>query len=256
MAKLPASERFLDFSDYGRLGAVKLVNLLMPTKIGAITITWIFTIVGIISAVLIYLNLEFLAALLLPIKSLLDAADGEMARARNKPSYVGRYLDSVNDFIINALLIFIIAFVYEQSFWWAFLALILMELQGSIFNYYYLVKRYQCEGDKTSRIDESEVPIAYPWDNKTALKILHLLYLIIYRWQDKIIFLLDKEAVNSERLPRKFMSLVSILGLGFQLLIVTLFLILGIAEYIIPFFIVPYTIFGICVILIRKYFIK
>ncbi|MBI9072046.1 MAG: CDP-alcohol phosphatidyltransferase family protein [Melioribacteraceae bacterium] len=256
MAKLPKKERFLDFSDYGRSLAVKFAELLLPTGLGAISITWMFTFVGIVAALLIYLDQPVIAALLLPVKSMLDAADGEMARLRKKPSYVGRYLDSVNDFLINAILIFTLMHKCNQSYVLAFAALVLMELQGSVFNYYYLVKRYKCDGDKTSRINESSKPEPFPWDNKNALTTLHFLYKVIYRWQDKIIWFLDKKADQAENLPKWFMSLVSVLGLGFQLLVMALFLIAGYSELIIPVFIFPYTVYGILVIVIRKVFIK
>ena len=46
MSKLPQSYHFFDFSDYGRQAARYLVQLLLPTPIGAITLTWMFTFVG------------------------------------------------------------------------------------------------------------------------------------------------------------------------------------------------------------------
>ena len=42
-------------------------------------------------------------AFFLIFKSILDAADGELARVKQKPSNTGRYLDSVADIILNAL---------------------------------------------------------------------------------------------------------------------------------------------------------
>ena len=35
------------------------------------------------------------------LKSIIDAADGELARVKQTPSYAGRYLDSVFDIILN-----------------------------------------------------------------------------------------------------------------------------------------------------------
>jgi hypothetical protein len=49
------------------------------------------------------------------------------------------------------------------------------------------------------------------------------------------------------------MTGVSILGLGFQLLIISVMLVLGWAEYIIPFFIF-YSVFVFVFIGIRKYY--
>ena len=51
----------------------------------------------------------YLAGFFLILKSILDAADGELARVKNTPSYTGRYLDSVADIILNAMFFITIA---------------------------------------------------------------------------------------------------------------------------------------------------
>ena len=43
----------------------------------------------------------WLAAFFLIFKSILDAADGELARVKQRPSYTGRYLDSVADIVLD-----------------------------------------------------------------------------------------------------------------------------------------------------------
>lgn len=93
MTKLPANKKFIDVSDYARPIALKLVKILLSTKVGAYTLTFTFLTVGLLSAYLIYLNVyPVLAAFLILSKSMFDAADGEIARQRNEPSMVGRYL--------------------------------------------------------------------------------------------------------------------------------------------------------------------
>ena len=37
------------------------------------------------------------------LKSIIDAADGELARIKKTPSYTGRYLDSIFDIILNLI---------------------------------------------------------------------------------------------------------------------------------------------------------
>ena len=44
------------------------------------------------------------AALLLQLKTVLDNADGQLARAAGKESVLGRYLDSESDLLVNAAL--------------------------------------------------------------------------------------------------------------------------------------------------------
>jgi len=131
MSKLPSGKRFIDFSDYARPAATYIAKKSLNTKIGAITFTWLFTICGFIAAWLIYIN-KFLvvAAILLLLKSLFDAADGEIARLRSKPSYVGRYLDSVNDFLVNTAILYAVSVATEKSFFIFMVTLLLFELQG------------------------------------------------------------------------------------------------------------------------------
>jgi phosphatidylglycerophosphate synthase len=257
MTKLPKNKKFIDFSDYARPFALALVKLLMPTKIGAYSITFAFLIVGLIASYLIFIDKYLiLAAILILVKSMLDAADGEIARQRNEPSMVGRYLDSIFDFVVNFFLFLSIALVFNQSIWIMLVALLFFQLQGSIFNYYYLVKRYQADGDKTSRIFESEEPKPFTRDNPVLLKFLHKFYLIIYGWQDSLIHKLDRNVIYGKELPAWFLTLVSILGLGFQLLIIAIFLLLNIHQYTFVFFILPYTFLTILLILIRKVLVK
>jgi phosphatidylglycerophosphate synthase len=257
MTKLPKNKSFIDVSDYARPFALALVKLLMPTKIGAYTITVSFLIVGVLASYLIYTDQNLiLASCLILLKSMLDAADGEIARRRNEPSMVGRYLDSVFDFIINALLLYSISHVFELNIWLMLLALLLFQLQGSIFNYYYLIKRHQVNGDLTSRIFEMEEPKPYARDNVLLMKVLHKMYLLIYGWQDYLIYLLDKNAINTKELPSWYLTLVSFFGLGFQLLIIAIFVAFDIHNYTFYFFIYPYTFLALLVIFIRKIFVK
>src|SRR5262245_55657453 len=102
--KLPESARFVDLSDYARPLAGWLVAVLLPTRVLPIHITLVFTVVGLLAAVLFAsggYGRGVVAGALLLLKSALDAADGSLARARGRPSRAGRYLDSVCDFLVN-----------------------------------------------------------------------------------------------------------------------------------------------------------
>lgn len=66
------------------------------------------TLLGIYAGVLIYQNKYIESAVLIFIKTILDAADGQLARATDQVSDLGRYLDSEGDFLVNfSLFIFI-----------------------------------------------------------------------------------------------------------------------------------------------------
>ena len=65
------------------------------------------------------------------------------------------------------------------------------------------------------------------------VNVLFTLYKILYGVFDKIIFFLDRNAYKSEWFPKWFMTAVSALGLGSQLLIVGMMLVLGWKNHII-----------------------
>src|SRR5690606_30961696 len=103
MSKLPKEHKFIDLSDYGRPIARVIANSLKNTNFTPIHVTISFIISGLIAVYCILNGYYWLAAFFLILKSILDAADGELARVKQKPSYTGRYFDSVADMILNAL---------------------------------------------------------------------------------------------------------------------------------------------------------
>jgi len=247
---------FLDFSDYGRPFARFFAKMLMSAPIGSITVTWFYTIIGFYAAWLIWHGqLIWFAALLLPFKSALDALDGQIARMRNRPSYVGRYLDPVNDFFINLFLFISIGHLADLPLIVVVISLILATFQGTVAHYYEIMKRFKIRGDTTSRIDESKKPKPYPWDNPISLTIVYNLYMFIYGWQEKIMRKLDPME-SSSKLPNKFLSLMSLLGLGWQLLMICVFLLIGKPIWAIYYFIIPSTIYMVLIISFRRLFLQ
>jgi phosphatidylglycerophosphate synthase len=196
---------------------------------------------------------SFIAAgLLLILKSILDAADGELSRLKNTPSYVGRYLDSIFDIILNFMFIFSFGLITESPIWLTFLAFICVQIQGTLYNYYYVILRnISIGGDSTSKVFEQKTPIAFEGEDQKIVNVMFLIFNILYSLFDRFIQALDANAHRSKNFPNWFMSLVSIYGLGFQLLIMAVLLVLGKIEYIIPFFI-GYSLFLPLIILLRK----
>jgi phosphatidylglycerophosphate synthase len=253
MSKLAAQDKFLDLSDYGRPTAAFFVNQIKNTRLTAIHVTLLFGITGLI-AVYFILNQHFLlAGLFLILKSIIDAADGELARVKKQPSYTGRYLDSVFDIILNSLVFWAVAKVSNTNYFLAFMAFVCVQLQGTLYNYYYVILRNKLDGgDKTSKIFEYKTPKALPTDNQSVVNILFVIYTIVYGLFDKIIHLMDQNAYKSNNFPNWFMTFLSIYGLGFQLLVIAIMLEFNLIAYIIPFFIF-YSIFIFILIGIRKY---
>ena len=140
--------------------------------------------------------------------------------------------------------------------WLAFLAFFGIQLQGTLYNYYYVILRNKSVGgDTTSKVFEYKSPRALHGESQKSVDILFQIYTIVYGVFDKIIHTMDKDAYKVKTFPNWFMTLVSIYGLGFQLLIIAIMLPLGLIDYIIPFFII-YTLLIFALIGIRKAFFK
>ena len=252
MSKLAAQDKFIDLSDYGRPFGKLLANQLKNTRFTPIHVTLLFGVSGLTAIYCILEGYYFIAGLFIVLKSIIDAADGELARIKNTPSYVGRYLDSVFDIILNFLFFITICYVSKTSIWTTLLAFICIQLQGTLYNYYYVILRNKSVGgDSTSKIFEYKSPRALPGESQKSVDILFLIYTIVYGSFDKIIHTLDKEAYKVKTFPNWFMTFVSIYGLGFQLLIIAIMLPMNLIEYIVPFFIV-YTLFIFVLIGVRK----
>ncbi|MFN3754346.1 CDP-alcohol phosphatidyltransferase family protein [Flavobacterium sp.] len=256
MSKLTAQDKFLDLSDYGRSFGRFFANQLKDTRFTPIHVTLLFGLSGLIAIYCILEQHFFLAGFFILLKSVIDAADGELARLKNTPSYSGRYLDSVFDIILNFMFLMAICYVSETSIWFTILAFIGLQLQGTLYNYYYVILRNKSVGgDSTSKIFEYKTPKALPGETQKSVNILFGIYQIVYGTFDKIIHALDPEAYKVKTFPNWFMTLLSLYGLGFQLLIIAVMLPMGGIELIIPFFI-AYTLLVLALIGIRKVFIQ
>ena len=256
MSKLAPNDKFLDLSDYGRPIATIFANQLKNTRFTPIHVTLLFGISGLIAIYCILKGFYFYAGFFLILKSIIDAADGELARIKNTPSYTGRYLDSVFDIILNFAFLMTICYVSKTTFWFTILAFIGIQLQGTLYNYYYVILRNKSVGgDTTSKIFEYKTPKAFPQESQISVNVLFRLYTFFYGMFDRIIHLLDSEAYKAKTFPNWFMTMLSVYGLGFQLLIIAIMLPLHLIDYIVPFFIV-YTAFMFVLIGIRRVFLK
>jgi phosphatidylserine synthase len=256
MSKLAAQDSFLDLSDYGRPFGKMLANQLKNTRFTPIHVTLLFGMSGLLAIYCILENHYYLAGFFIILKSGIDAADGELARLKNTPSYTGRYLDSVFDIVLNFLFLSAICYVSETSFLLTLVAFFCIQLQGTLYNYYYVILRNKSVGgDKTSKIFEYKSPRALAGETQKSVDILFKIYTVVYGVFDKIIHTFDNKAYKVKTFPNWFMTIVSLYGLGFQLLIISLLLAMDYIEYIVPFFI-GYSFLIFVMIGIRKSFFK
>lgn len=255
MSKLNTKDKFLDLSDYGRGFGRFLANILKNTNFTPIHVTILFGFSGLTAVYCILTNHYYLAAFFILLKSGIDAADGELARLKKTPSYSGRYLDSIFDIFLNFFLLLAIWKVTNAPFWMMLLAFFCIQLQGTLYNYYYVILRNKLVGgDTTSKIFEYKTPKALPGESQKSVTILFKIYTIVYGGFDKIIHALDTNAYKVKTFPNWFMTILSLYGLGFQLLIIAVMLSISLIHFIVSF-LIYYSVLIILLIGIRKKYI-
>lgn len=238
MSKLPKQYQFIDLSDYGRSSGRWIANSLKNTWLTPIHVTSLFIVSGFLAIGCIVYDYYLLAAFFLILKSILDAADGELSRLKNTPSYVGRYYDSIADIILNFLFLLTFWSISELPFSYMLLAFFCIQLQGTVYNFYYVILRNSVNGDSTSRIFEDKAPIALKGEKQSTVNRFYKIYDLLYITFDKCMYIIDHKASQCQPFPKWFMTLVSFFGLGFQLLIMAVMLVFKLEMYIIPFFII------------------
>lgn len=260
--KVTADYHFLDLSDYARPIARRITRALINTPIAPIQITFAYAVIGFIAAALFasgtYLN-GAIAGVLLLVKSTLDAVDGSLARARNRPSRVGRFLDSLFDYFINAAIFLGLASSGQpltvERLMLALLALESATWQGTSFNYYYVYYRTLTGGDTTSKLHETEEQ-SYPWDDARVLRVLVQVYRVIYGWQDALLAKLDRAITPDRADPiyrdKRLLTATTAMGLGFQLLLIAIAAWLDRAEWALWLFIGPMNVYWVIIILMRS----
>ena len=255
MSKLSSENKFFDVSDYGRPIATFCANILKNTSATPVQVTLVFGVCGLIATYCIVNHHYILAGILLILKSIIDAIDGELSRLKKTPSYTGRYLDSIFDIILNFMFLMAICYVSQVSIWLACTAFACIQLQGTLYNYYYVILRNHSEGgDTTSKIFETKTPIALSGESQGTVNILFKMYRFLYGVYDHSIYWLDQEAYKMRTFPNWFMTMISFYGLGFQLLIMAIMLSFNWVEFIIPFFIF-YTVLMFVFVGIRKIYL-
>ncbi|MFM2214115.1 MAG: hypothetical protein RL427_1378 [Bacteroidota bacterium] len=233
-----------------------MAQQLKNTRFTPIHVTLLFGLSGLIAVYCILQEQYYFAAFFLLLKSGIDAADGELARLKKTPSYSGRYLDSLFDIVLNFIFLMTICYVSRTTVWFTLLAFVGLQLQGTLYNYYYVILRTKSVGgDCTSKVFEYKTPKAMAGEQQRTVTILFRLYTLAYGLFDKIIHWMDADAYKVKTFPNWFMTLLSLYGLGFQLLIMAVMLPMGWIEYIVPFFI-AYTLLIFPLIGIRRALIR
>ena len=205
MSKLPPGARFLDINDFWYFPNRWVVKFLYPLPITPTHITIISLIAGLVSVRFYMFDTSaglMWGALFLYLKIFLDNVDGNLARVRGETSRLGRFLDSLTDFMVSFLvyLVLTLRLVDEtnNSLYWYLggLAFLSCLMQCSYF-VYYLVKYTAISGTYLyNRVDEDiteEENEAYDrGDLSMLVYFLHRAHILLYGWQDKTIEWFDR----------------------------------------------------------------
>jgi phosphatidylglycerophosphate synthase len=186
-----------------------------------------------------------LGGLGLMAKNLLDAADGQLARATNRVDRVGRFADSLADFWVNGWVTLGTAWAAApllgsgRALVLGAAAFLLVLLQCSLFVFYQVSYLRSTGKSPTNRTDErpQEEELAAP----PLEQSLQAAYLLLYGWQDRLMAALDgvllrRTLVRSADRPRTReawyadslgLRLSSFLGLGTSLTVYSVLLVAG-----------------------------
>jgi len=95
-----------------------LANVLVPflerARVPPPAVVLANAVVGLVAALVLYRGSFVQAALLLQLKTLLDNADGALARATGQVTVTGRYLDTIADLVVNVAVFVALANVTGQ----------------------------------------------------------------------------------------------------------------------------------------------
>ena len=217
-----------------RPAAGLLVRILFDTRMTPNQVTIAGIAIGALGAVLYswgHPPTTALAGICLTLKDLFDSADGQLARARKMYSRRGRFLDSIGDMLVNALVFAAIgaALMREGDGWWAAVAtaaaFLGMSLRVSYHVFYhtsFLHVAHSYEANRTSEEMRAE-----DWEADRITVMLQRIFQVLYGWQDRFMFSIDRwsrgELPGDERWfgNRPAVQMSGWIGLGTELFLLT-----------------------------------
>jgi phosphatidylglycerophosphate synthase len=255
---------FVDVSAlFGRYIAAWIVTRIRDSNIHVLQVTALATLFGLLAALSISARhpvMLSLAAILIQLKNILDTVDGSLARARNLPSAIGRYFDSISDFFVNLLIFWALAetlsLVWGRGAAYSLAGIaFLSQLLQCTYYVHYMV-RYLGSADPIGPLDHRHPR----WH-----RFLALMYKALYGWQDALVAWLDrrelKRAAQGKDLARfkaqwfkmkRPLFLNSFLGLGTQLFLISVSLWFCRPDLCLWIFVIPGNLYLVFLIYSRR----
>ncbi len=211
-----------------------LVRAVYPTRITPNQLTIAAIGWGIIAAALYWGGAPATTAaagICVTLKDLFDSADGQLARAKQLYSRAGRFLDSIGDILVNALVFFAFAFPLWRDTGdpaipvMAALGFLGISLRVSYHVFYQSSFLHLQEKYELNRTTEEFRP-----DDLTAdplVRRLQSIFQVLYGWQDRLMVRLDRwcgEGIETGAAwygDATGLRLSGFLGLGSELFLLT-----------------------------------
>jgi phosphatidylglycerophosphate synthase len=200
-----------------------VVVALLPLRVPPPLVAAAAGATGIAAAVQLAQGKWLLAAILVQAKTILDNADGQLARLSGRVTAFGRYLDSELDLFVNAALFTGVAVATGRTV-----------LAAAGFAALTIVLSVNFNGERLYRDERGEGSTAMPDTSGRAASFLRRLYLLVYAPQDRVVerFVANRlrDAGPRERLAyhdRATVSVLANLGMSTQLLVFGVCIALG-----------------------------
>jgi phosphatidylglycerophosphate synthase len=194
-----------------------LARALAPLRVPPPAVVCAATAAGLAAAVEIGRGSLIAGAVLLQLKTLLDNADGQLARLTNRVSAFGRYLDSESDLLVDAAVF--AALGIRIGPWLALAGFVALTLVLSLnFNVERLYRRSRGE----------RAPVAPPAPDRRT-RVLARLYDVVYAPQDRLVEAAARRRPDAWHEPLAVQVLANF-GLSTQLTALGVCLVLGRPE--------------------------
>jgi phosphatidylglycerophosphate synthase len=220
-----------------------IVRLLYGTPITPNGVTALSIVTGCCAALLYATGspeYTVVAGLCVTLKDVLDAADGQLARAKQLFSRKGRFFDSIGDFVVDLLVFAALGWALVRLTGRAeFVPAALLGFLGTTlrvsYHVFYQSSYLHLKGSySVNRITEDVKPEDRSADRLT--QALQRIFLFLYGWQDRVMFRLDEWSRAGLPHQRDIdarwygdhtgLRLSGLMGLGTELFILMLFSVL------------------------------
>jgi len=268
--KLPRHRRYFNISVIWIFYFRYVIRLLYWLRIPHEMITLLSILLGMTAAYFFYNGSLIAGAVALHLKDIFDASDGAIARLTGRGHLIGRYLDSLGDFLSLTMVMLAIGLHVSEAgdytyLIWSGSAIVSTFIQCSFFNYYQLayletfgVDTLSSKRDEVSRDDKYGGFKSAP--ARAMVVVFRFFYIIVYSWQDKLVAYTDRKLIppntilsEEQRFGNKeLMVFQSTLCFGTHIFIIIIAALIGKPAYSLIFIGIVMNIYLMFVLYFRK----